>query len=572
MLVKSFLFIDQNVIQVLFLMLNILIIIGLSPLNLQREEKATKILLIKTRINLMQLMFFTSLISSIIIYLALQKTNLSFAEYFSIKIKENISTIAIILTLSFLIKFFYMRYISVTVSKLKKKLRVSPTDEKISTIDESMHKFGEKLKYNPFDYIDIKKGVFVGLDKKKPIYISWDDYKEYNKEILGATRSGKGVVASMILYQKILKGWGCFFFDPKGDKFIPLIMKKACDKAGKKLIIIDFVDGKKGIYAPFRGGFLTKIKERTKQIFKVRRTGLSSDFYKGKEINMIDEALEKTNRGVEKIYNHLKSNRYNKDDETAIESIFKELSKIKQISTPNGRVPIDSIDKELLYPAQFNNKHVGGVSIARAIMESQVVYIRGDISDEMIRNLTKLLLTEVVQEVRRLYRKMNNHLSIDIDETKFLMSETVSDALSIILGFDCDITLQYQAIEDIETSIEKDIDMKALAESIHQNTQIKIIHGGLSDGTAEYALEKTGTITKNVEFQEKTKTHSLGAEIFEGEKTIKVHEEELFTKNDFLSMPQFTYCFLMKEKKARILKSYFVDVSDMKVNYDDLEK
>ena len=49
--------------------------------------------------------------------------------------------------------------------------------------------------YNPLKYVNLKKGVFVGLDEQvKPIYLqNADDWYKRHFLIVGATRSGKGV-------------------------------------------------------------------------------------------------------------------------------------------------------------------------------------------------------------------------------------------------------------------------------------------------------------------------------------------------------------------------------------------
>lgn len=55
------------------------------------------------------------------------------------------------------------------------------------------------------DYIDINKGIFIGLDKEKtPQYIPVKDWQKQHADIIGTTGAGKGVASGILLYQSIL--------------------------------------------------------------------------------------------------------------------------------------------------------------------------------------------------------------------------------------------------------------------------------------------------------------------------------------------------------------------------------
>lgn len=566
-----FAYIDNYGFTAIFTMLLILIFLGISPVREERIERTGELALAKLRKFLMVMIFLLTVIFSMILWYVFKGSEIGVFEYLVYKFNQNKYPIALFTAGVIVLKIVYYRWWRVWWSDFKKKWVHEIKTEKLSDITDTIGKYIAP-KFNPLKYIDLNKGIFVGLEldkqnafktKYKPVYLSIDDYKECHKEIIGASRSGKGVSASVIAYQKILLGWGLFYIDPKPDKFIPRILNKACKEAGKKLFIIDLVEGKKGQYAPFRGGKINDIKARVKQVFKIRRTGGDADFYKGQEINLIDEALTQTNRGVEKIYQHLKLGRIQPDVATGIEDVFKELNDIEQIACHNGPILKDKQKSKILYPAQPRNRAPGGISISRAIMESSVVYIRGDTVDVNIRNLVKLVLTEITQEVKRLYPyREDNHVSIDMDEGKFVMSEILSDSMATIAGFGCDMTVQYQALEDIETSIEKDIDMKALAAALHINTQIKLIHGGMAPRTAEYLMEQSGKRVKKITAMDRVSRKELGGEEWQGERMVRDQEENFLTENDFLAMGKFTYALLQRNVLSKICYSSFIDVED----------
>ncbi|MFA0465080.1 DUF87 domain-containing protein, partial [Vibrio sp. 10N.261.45.F1] len=84
----------------------------------------------------------------------------------------------------------------------------------------------ETVDYDPEDHIDLKKGVFVGLDvNRQPQYIPLKDLQKQHADILGTTGAGKGVASGLILYQLIQAEEGVFVLDPKNDEWAPHLLK-----------------------------------------------------------------------------------------------------------------------------------------------------------------------------------------------------------------------------------------------------------------------------------------------------------------------------------------------------------
>lgn len=74
----------------------------------------------------------------------------------------------------------------------------------------------DSIAYNPLDYIDLNRGIFIGLDKDdQPQYITAEEFQTQHADLIGTTGSGKGVSACVLLYQAILAGEGVFVEDPK---------------------------------------------------------------------------------------------------------------------------------------------------------------------------------------------------------------------------------------------------------------------------------------------------------------------------------------------------------------------
>lgn len=84
----------------------------------------------------------------------------------------------------------------------------------------------DSIAYNPLDYIDLSNGIFIGLDKdNQPQYITPEEFQTQHADLIGTTGSGKGVSASVLLYQAILSGEGVFVEDPKNDEWAPHVLR-----------------------------------------------------------------------------------------------------------------------------------------------------------------------------------------------------------------------------------------------------------------------------------------------------------------------------------------------------------
>ncbi|HIB5379112.1 TPA: helicase HerA domain-containing protein, partial [Klebsiella pneumoniae] len=74
--------------------------------------------------------------------------------------------------------------------------------------------------YDPMDYIDLTKGIFIGLSREgEPQYIPLKEWQTQHADIIGTTGAGKGVVTGILLYQSILADEGVFVLDPKNDEW-----------------------------------------------------------------------------------------------------------------------------------------------------------------------------------------------------------------------------------------------------------------------------------------------------------------------------------------------------------------
>ena len=128
------------------------------------------------------------------------------------------------------------------LDKIKKRLVKKTTLERELRTDVRTVKslLPETLHYDPLHYIDLSKGLFIGMDREnEPMYLPLKDWQKQHADIIGTTGAGKGVATGILLYQSILAGEGVFVMDPKDDEWAPHLYRKACEDAGKPFALID---------------------------------------------------------------------------------------------------------------------------------------------------------------------------------------------------------------------------------------------------------------------------------------------------------------------------------------------
>ena len=133
----------------------------------------------------------------------------------------------VVFSIMYLIFYFMFDRGTLTIEGLVKLFGKS---EKLERTDVRKLK---KIKYSPYDPVKYFKDneYFLGMSHfEKPMYISNDDYRSRHIQILGQTGAGKGVATMQLLYQGVFKGDGIYVIDPKGDKYAPHVLKKACDR------------------------------------------------------------------------------------------------------------------------------------------------------------------------------------------------------------------------------------------------------------------------------------------------------------------------------------------------------
>lgn len=516
-------------------------LIGMTPLRYEKEHNFGTALLVKVRYLIIWSFFFWA-VYPVVIFTIYDSSMQSEAGYqvstFWVWFKgiafRQAWWLPCAALIGMLIRYIYTRYCLSLISMFMRSLRFRQSKDELSDIKKEHSKYQQK-NFDPQKYYAPSKGLFVGLDEKdKPIYIDHDTWLETNMQIIGPTRYGKGVLAGVLMDQTIERGNALFYIDPKKDRFAPEIMYQAALRNNTPFYYLDLSnDDDPGAYAPFTGGNERDALARLFNICGVELTGNpGTDFYKTQERRELTQQF-KSSRTLQGILKSL-----NMEQATKSEAILSELAEFKT----------------------FAASKKNSFSIARALKQGAVVYVRGSLTDSSVKAVTRSFIMELVQETMALEQQRDNHVTIVIDEVRFLVSKQLADALSTIVGFRANIVTLYQSIKDLLAPDDITINGQALLQSINVNSQLKAIYGGADSETAEWIAELSGETVKRVTKFEKTTINEGAGEIWDKGRMIGEQQEALIHSNTVKSLPPRICALFQPSKPANLVYTSWIQL------------
>lgn len=436
-----------------------------------------------------------------------------------------------------LLKFVYVRHITPHLSSWLRKVRVFQTADQQSDIRREITRY-QAIDFNPQKHYH-KGKVFCGLDEyAKPLYIELADFHSKHLQVIGPTQTGKGVELGVLLDQGIRRGDCVFYIDPKTDKFIPHIMAQACEEAGRPFIYLDLNPDGSGKWAPFTGGTVRDRRARMISAFNLQSRGTDADVYLARERSVVDQLLKKAPPGLGGMAKYVIDNEL---DERA-SRLSDGLAEWAEVAT-------------------FKPRKGRGFSIARSIQENAVVYVRGSISDHLIRDATRIFIMETMQELMKGAGERTHHVTVAVDEVRMVMSQELVDALATVSSFGANIITAYQSILDIRNLPDKTLDARSIEQSVNVNCQLKLLYRAPDFDTAEWGADQSGTVLKTVARMEKTEIGPMGAEKWGRERMLNAVEENLITPNVLLGLQPRVAVLYQPGKLAAICKTCWVPVT-----------
>jgi Type IV secretion-system coupling protein DNA-binding domain len=363
--------------------------------------------------------------------------------------------------------------------------------------------------------------MFYGLDAlSRPIYIALAVFREIHHAIIGPTRYGKGVFNQVILQQCVRYLDTVFYVDPKGDDYIPYLLQNEAKAAGRPFVYLDLNPTGKGVWHPFKGGDDRGRRARIARAFNLEAGGTDADVYKVRERAILDDALAKTDGTIKALLSAVKSIQASAGEGA------NDLSSLRDSLSEWGRVWTFAPKKER-----------PGHSISDCLLNNAVVYVRGSINDELVKTATRVYIAELLAEIIRLHPQRTSHVTVSIDELKFLACAEMTSALATLAGFNANMLLSAQSLANIEAPDDRRIDGRSLAREFEVNTQIKLVYRAQDVRTAEWAEGLSGKKWLKVAKNETTTTNSHGGEQWENRRTFTSVEEPVVSINKLLNLP-----------------------------------
>lgn len=439
------------------------------------------------------------------------------------------------------------RYITPWLSRQWQRLLVRQEDHKQSDMRVEVG----KLKARDFPprqhYRD--GHIFIGLDAEgQPTYLDAKTFRATHMQVVGPTRFGKGVVLGVMIEQAIRQGHGVVYIDPKADAFLPYIMAEACERAGRRFIYIDLAS-EDTRWAPFEGGTERDRRARIVNCFGLNNTGDGSDFYKSKERAILDTIMPKSGTSIAGL-------------KAALEQRGEDGKPLKE----SANRLYDGLVEFGVMPS-LNPKKGGGNKVAEALKSGASIYVRGSLDDATLKRATQVFITEVIQEARRLGPERPHHLTLAVDELKFMISQEISDALATIAGFNVNMVLLHQSIRDLRGPEDRTLNVDALESGVIVNCQIKLLYRASDPETAEWASLLSGTKIVRTTKSQTVEHNRFGGEAYTASRMLYDLEVPIITQNEMLSLSPRVGVLFAPDRLASVVFTCFVPADTKRVLY-----
>ncbi len=457
-------------------------------------------------------------------------------------------SILIIFTMAGLILHISLRRIlTPELDKIKKRLIKKTSLERELRTDVRTVKslLPETLHYNPLDYINLNKGIFIGIDRdEKPMYLPLKDWQRQHADIIGTTGAGKGVAAGILLYQSILAGEGVFIMDPKDDEWATHLYRKACEDAGKPFALIDL---RKPQYQLNLIENITpdELEELFVAGFSLAEKGQESDFYRIDDRKAARMAAQFVSSHPSSTIRDIYNGEYVQGIAEDIKAFFgkiEELALLNAINAPTG------------------------FSLQSVFDEGGCCYVIGSMRNGKIITAQRMLLVRLYQlaERRDRVKETPRSIAIFLDELKYHLSKPALEGLGAARDKGVHIIMAHQSVADLK-DCPADLKGDAVVGAVVENAKFKLVYRVMDPDTAEWVARMSGTILVDDEIR-KAKTDAVLTETIDGERTIRQAERFFIDSNMILNLPDFvSFIFTTRTLPSASL------ISPIKVQKHELE-
>jgi len=369
--------------------------------------------------------------------------------------------------------------------------------------------------YQPEKYFKNERGLFLGLDEhRRPIYISWSEWRRKHIDIVGTTGSGKGVAAQIMTAQCARSGEAVVVIDPKNDEFLVHVLHRAAAEAKIPFLFVDLA-GDIAQWHLFGGKTKVEIEELLTAGFSLGERGTDADFYRldDRRAARLFAGLD----GVERQPLAASFTRLLTQNPDLSEKAKKFVADLEEVA----QAPVVATDAGLDFKATIE---VGGV-----------IYARGSMRNPRILKLQRMFLISIMQMIENRPRTKARHVCLFLDEFKYLISRPALELLGAIRDKKAHAILAHQSLGDLR-DCPADLDPESVVASVNENTAIKIAYAVRDPDTADWLARMSGQILVDDEIKQ-VRTNIGLAEMRENGRALRQAERPLIDTNMLQSLP-----------------------------------
>lgn len=380
-------------------------------------------------------------------------------------------------------------------------------DQRYSDARTVRRSFKKVKPYAPLKYINLRKGIFLGLKGNgQPHYIKLSDARKH-VQLLGETRCGKTVAATILLAQAALLKETVIVLDPKADKFSSGVLKAAAERANVAFIYIDLRPDQPAQLNVLMGATDYEIEELLISCFDLASKGTDADVYRVED----RAAARKLAKSGAKTLNEMLN--VGMDD--------------KQVH--GARKFWEDLQELASHPVTQTSE---GWNLKELVGTPCVIYIVGSKTHDNTIRLQKLILLRILQIIDRYGIKIDaNWTALFIDELKYVLCGAALRALGTVADRNCHMTIAHQALGDLRDV--GSLDPGAVYGAVVVNTSIKLFYKANDPETAKWGADLSGDVpTYQESIAKNPATNNSG--------TFQEGQRPLFEKNLLLALPPLT--------------------------------
>lgn len=325
--------------------------------------------------------------------------------------------------------------------------------------------------FDPEQYINIRKGIFVGLDsRRQPVYLPHQTISKNHIEILGESGVGKSSLAGVLLSQLATAGETVIIFDPKNDRNLAGALARVGKRDGFPVHVIDMRPnvGTPQVN-PFAGCREDQVDELLQVALELGKTGDAGvDFYRGKDreaAGFLAAAMADGNTSMLEIIEKAAAD----ERVTEQENLWRELRAVGKVKA-------------------FHT--TGGLDLVNVLSQPGILYVIGSTTKLEVVAAQKLLLQRVLQIVDE-RDDQQRPISIFLDELKYILSPSALRAAGTIRDRNCHLFFAHQSLGDLADC--PGLNANAVKGAIWGNCGIKVVYKMLDGQTARELETLAGT-------------------------------------------------------------------------------